>query len=151
MPIRYPIAFRGTARPSGCSAWRLKVPKIERLTHPKPYIVPKTPCSSETFCLFLPYLLKPKPYIVPKTRCFAETFCLFQPYLLKSKPYIVPKTRCSSETFCLFLPYLFKSKPSFFVELGGFVHQRETSARFCHQRNLQAFFVTFCLFAFWRN
>lgn len=35
MPIRYPIAFRGTARPSGCSAWRLKVPKIEHLTHPK--------------------------------------------------------------------------------------------------------------------
>ena len=27
MPIRYPIAFRGTARPSVCSAWRLKVPK----------------------------------------------------------------------------------------------------------------------------
>lgn len=101
MPIRYPIAFRGTARPSFCSAWRLKVPKIERLTHPKPYIV--------------------------------------------------PKTRCSSETFCLFQPYLFKSKPSFFVELGEVVHQRETSARFCHQRNLQVFFVTFCFFAFWRN
>lgn len=98
MSIRYPIAFRGTARPSVCSAWRLKVPKNERLTHPKPYIV--------------------------------------------------PKTRCSSETFCLFLPYLFKSKPSFFVELGAVVHQRKTSARFCHQRNLQAFFVTFCLFAF---
>lgn len=76
MPIRYPLAFRGTARPSVCSAWRLKVPKIEHLTHPK---------------------------------------------------------------------------PSLFVELGAFVHQRETSARFCHQRNLQAFFVTFCLFAFWRN
>ena len=98
MPIRYPIAFRGTARPSVCSAWRLKVPKIEHLTHPKPYIV--------------------------------------------------PKTRCSSETFCLFQPYLFKSKPSFFVELGVVVHQRETSVRFRHQRNLQAFFVTFCLFAF---
>lgn len=28
MPIRYPIAFRGTARPSVCSAWRLKVPKL---------------------------------------------------------------------------------------------------------------------------
>lgn len=41
MPIRYPIAFRGTARPSVRSAWRLKVPKIERLTHPKPYIVSK--------------------------------------------------------------------------------------------------------------
>lgn len=98
MPIRYPIAFRGTARPSGCSAWRLKVPKIEHLTHPKPYIVPKTRCSSETFCLFQPYLLIPKP--------------------------------------------------SLFVELGAVVHQRETSVRFRHQRNLQAFFVTFCLFAF---
>ena len=38
-----------------------------------------------------------------------------------------------------------------FVELGAVVHQRETSVRFRHQRNLQAFFVTFCLFAFWRN
>ena len=61
------------------------------------------------------------------------------------------ETRCFSETFCLFQPYLFKPRPSLFVELGVFVHQRETSARFCHQRNLQAFFVTFCLFAFWRN
>ena len=41
MPIRYPIAFCGTARPSVCSAWRLKVPKIERLTHPKPDALPK--------------------------------------------------------------------------------------------------------------
>lgn len=49
MPIRYPIAFRGTARPSVCSAWRLKVPKIEHLTHPKTYIVPKTRCFAETF------------------------------------------------------------------------------------------------------
>ena len=58
------------------------------------------------------------------------------------------ETRCFSETFCLFQPYLLKPKPSFFVELGAVVHQRETSARFRHQRNLQAFFVTFCLFAF---
>ena len=91
MPIRYPIAFRGTARPSVCSAWRLKVPKIEHLTHPKPYIVPKPSCSSETFCLFQPYLFKSEPYIVPKTRCSSETFCLFQPYLFKPKPYIVSK------------------------------------------------------------
>ena len=28
MPIRYPTAFRGTARPSVCSAWRLKVSKL---------------------------------------------------------------------------------------------------------------------------
>lgn len=54
MPIRYPIAFRGKARPSVCSAWRLKVPKIERLTHPKPYIVPKLgafPKPLACFCL----------------------------------------------------------------------------------------------------
>lgn len=46
IPIRYPIAFRGTARPSGCSAWRLKVPKIERLTHPKPFDCFSLICSS---------------------------------------------------------------------------------------------------------
>ena len=58
------------------------------------------------------------------------------------------ETRCFSKTFCLFQPYLLIPKPSFFVELGAVVHQRETSVRFRHQRNLQAFFVTFCLFAF---
>lgn len=52
MPIRYPIAFRGTARPSVCSAWRLKVPKIERLTHPKPYIVPKLGAFPKPFACF---------------------------------------------------------------------------------------------------
>ena len=52
MPIRYPIAFRGTARPSVCSAWRLKVPKIERLTHPKPYIVPKLGVFQKPFTCF---------------------------------------------------------------------------------------------------
>lgn len=52
MPIRYPIAFRGTARPSVCSAWRLKVPKIEHLTHPKPYIVPKLGAFPKPFARF---------------------------------------------------------------------------------------------------
>ena len=52
MPIRYPLAFRGTARPSVCSAWRLKVPKIERLTHPKPYIVPKPDALPKPFAYF---------------------------------------------------------------------------------------------------
>ena len=169
MPIRYPIAFRGTARPSVCSAWRLKEPKIEHLTHPKPYIVPKPfvyfslicssrnpiSCRNSVLCRNLLFVFalfaQAETLCRAETRYFAETFCLFQPYLLKPKPYIVPKTRSSSETFCLFLPYLFKSKPLFFVELGAFAHQRETSARFRHQRNLQAFFVTFCLFAFWRN
>ena len=125
MPIRYPLAFRGTARPSVCSAWRLKVPKIEHLTHPKPYIVSKLGAFPKPFACF-------SLFVQAETLYHAET-------------------RCFSETFCLFLPYLFKPRPSLFVELGAFVHQRETSARFCHQRNLQAFFVTFCLFAFWRN
>ena len=101
MPIRYPIAFRGKARPS---AWRLKVPKIERLTHPKPYIVPKP--------LFVSAL-------------FAQAETLYR-----------AETRCFSETFCLFHPYLLKPKPSLFVELGAVVHQRKTSVRFRHQRNL---------------
>ena len=92
------------------------MPKIEHLTHPKPYIVPK-------------------PLFVSALFVQAET--LYR-----------AETRCFAETFCLFLPYLFKSKPSFFVELGAVVHQRETSVRFRHQRNLQAFFVTFCFFAF---
>lgn len=52
MPIRYPLAFRGTARPSVCSAWRLKVPKIEHLTHPKPYIVPKLGVLPKPFACF---------------------------------------------------------------------------------------------------
>ena len=52
MPIRYPLAFRSTARPSVCSAWRLKVPKIEHLTHPKPYIVPKLGAFPKIFACF---------------------------------------------------------------------------------------------------
>ena len=143
MPIRYPIAFRGTARPSICSSWRLKVPKIEHLTHPKPYIVPKPFAYFSLICSFRNPISCRKLGTLPK-----PFVCLFQPYLLKAKPYIVPKTRCFAETFCLFQPYLFKSKPSFLVELGAVVHQRGTSARFRHQRNLQAFFVTFCHFAF---
>ena len=52
MPIRYPIVFRGTARPSVCSAWRLKVPKIEHLTHPKPYVEPKLGVLTKPFVCF---------------------------------------------------------------------------------------------------
>lgn len=122
MPIRYPIAFRGTARPSGCSAWRLKVPKIEHLTHPKPYIVPKPDAL-------------PKPFA-----CFS--------LICSSRNLMSCRNSVLCRNLLLVSPYLFNPKPSFFVELGAVVHQRETSARFCHQRNLQAFFVTFCLFAF---
>lgn len=43
MPIRYPIAFRGTARPSVCSAWRLKVPKLGAM--PKPFAYFSLICS----------------------------------------------------------------------------------------------------------
>ena len=43
MPIRYPIAFRGTARPSVCSAWRLKVPILGAF--PKPFAYFSLICS----------------------------------------------------------------------------------------------------------
>ena len=52
MPIRNPLAFRGTARPSVCSAWRLKVPKIEHLTRPKPYVEPKLGVLTKPFVCF---------------------------------------------------------------------------------------------------
>lgn len=136
MPIRYPIAFRGKARPSVCSVWRLKVPILGAF--PKLFVCFSLICSSRNPMSCRNSVLCRNLLIV--SALFAQAETLYR-----------AETRCFSETFCLFLPYLLKSKPSFFVELGAVVHQRETSARFCHQRNLQAFFVTFCLFAFWRN
>lgn len=144
MPIRYPIAFRGTARPSICSSWRLKVPKIEHLTHPKPYIVPKPFAYFSLICSF-------RNPISCRNSVLCRNLLFVSALFAQGETLYSAETRCFAETFCLFLPYLFKSNPSFFVELGAVVHQRETSARFRHQRNLQAFFVTFCLFAFWRN
>ena len=136
MPIRYPIAFRGTARPSVCSAWRLKVPKLGAF--PKLFACFSLICSSRN-------------PMSCRNSVLCRNLLLISALFAQGETLYRAETRCFSETFCLFQPYLFKPKPSFFVELGGFVHQRETSARFCHQRNLQAFFVTFCLFAFWRN
>lgn len=120
MPIRYPIAFRGTARPSVCSAWWLKVPKIERLTHPKPYIVPKSfdcfslicssrnlmSCRNSVLCRNLlivsALFAQAETLYRAETRCFAETFCLFQPYLFKPKPYIVSKLGALPKPFAYF-------------------------------------------------
>ena len=150
MPIRYPIAFRGTARPSVCSAWRLKVPKIERLTHPKPYIVSKLGAFPKPFACFSLICSSRNPILCRNPILFRNPL-LVSALFVQAETLCRAETRCFSETFCLFQPYLPNPKPSLFVELGAFVHQRETSARFCHQRNLQAFFVTFCLFAFWRN
>lgn len=147
MPIRYLIAFRGTARPSVCSAWRLKVPKIERLTHPKPYVVPKLGAFPKPFACFSFICSSRNPMSCRKLVLF-RNLLLVSILFAQSETLCRVETLCFSETFCLFLPYLFKSKPSLFVELGAFAQQRETSARFCHQRNLQTFFVTFCLFAF---
>ena len=141
MPIRYPIAFRGTARPSVCSAWRLKVPKIERLTHPKPYIVPKPFACFSLIC-------SSRNPISCRNSVLCRNLLLVSVLFAQAETLYRAETRCFAETFCLFQPYFLKPKPSLFVELGVVVHQRETSARFCHQRNLQAFFVTFCLFAF---
>ena len=147
MPIRYPIAFRGTARPLVCSAWRLKVPKIEHLTHPKPYIVPKPDALPKPFACFSLICSSRNPISCRNSVLF-RNLLLVSALFAQVETLYRAETRCFSETFCLFLPYLLKPKPSFFVELGAVVHQRETSARFRHQRNLQAFFVTFCLFAF---
>ena len=134
MPIRYPIAFRGTARPSVCSAWRLKVPKLGAL--PKPFAYFSLICSRRN------------PISCRKLGVLPKPFDCFSLICSRRNPISCRKLGALPKPFCLFQPYLFKSKPSFFVELGAVVHQRETSARFCHQRNLQAFFVTFCLFAF---
>ena len=147
MPIRYPIAFRGTARPSVCSAWRLKVPKKERLAHPKPNIVPKLGAFPKPFDCFSLICSSRNP-ISCRNSVLCRNLLFVSALFVQAETLYRVETRCFAETFCLFLPYLFKSKPLFFVELGAVVHQRETSARFCHQRNLQAFFVTFCLFAF---
>jgi len=136
MPIRYPLAFRGTARPSVCSAWRLKVPKLGAF--PKLFACFSLICSSRN-------------PMSCRNSVLCRNLLLISALFAHSETLYRAETRCSSETFCLFQPYLFKSKPLFFVELGAVVHQRETSVRFRHQRNLQAFFVTFCLFAFWRN
>ena len=141
MPIRYPIAFRGTARPSVCSAWRLKVPIIEHLTHPKPYIVPK---PFDCFSL----ICSSRNPISCRNSVLCRNLLFVSALFAQAETLYRAETRCFSETFCLFQPYLLKPKPSFFVELGAVVRQRETSVRFRHQRNLQAFFVTFCLFAF---
>lgn len=84
MPIRYPIAFRSTARPSVCSAWRLKVPKIEHLTHPKPNIVSK------------PDTL-PKPYVVPKLGAFPKPFACFS----LISPIRNPRFSWNSERLCI--------------------------------------------------
>ena len=126
MPIRYPIAFRGTARPSVCSAWRLKVPKIEHLTHPKPYIVPKSfdcfslicssrnlmSCRNSVLCRNL--LIVSALFAQGETLYRAENSVFFRNLLLVSVLFVQvetlyrAETRCFSETFCLFMPYLFK-------------------------------------------
>ena len=86
MPIRYPIAFRGTARPSVCSAWRLKVPKIERLTHPKPYIVPKLGAFPKPFACF-------SLFVQAETPISCRNSVLFRNLLLVSALFV------SAETF----------------------------------------------------
>lgn len=144
MPIRYPIAFRGTARPSVCSAWRLKVPKIERLTHPKPYIVPKP------FAYFSLICSRRNPISCRKLGVLPKPFACFS-LICSSRNPISCRNSVFFRNLLLVYALFVQVETLVFVELGAFAHQRETSARFRHQRNLQAFFVTFCLFAFWRN
>lgn len=77
MPIRYPIAFRGTARPSVCSAWRLKVPKIERLTHPKPDVVPKLCALPKPFAYFNLICSRRNPISCRKLGVLPKPFACF--------------------------------------------------------------------------
>ena len=77
MPIRYPIAFRGKARPSVCSAWRLKVPKIERLTHLKPYIVPKLGVFPKPFACFCLICSRRNPISCRKPDALPKPFACF--------------------------------------------------------------------------
>lgn len=62
MPIRYPIVFRGTARPSVCSVWRLKVPILGAV--PKLFDCFSLICSSRNpmSCRKLGVLPKPFDY-----------------------------------------------------------------------------------------
>ena len=95
MPIRYQIAFRGTARPSVCSAWRHKVPKksVWRI---------RNPILCRNLLIVSVLFAQAETLYRAETRCFAETFCLFQPYLLKPKPYIVPKLGVFPKPFACF-------------------------------------------------
>lgn len=136
MPIRYPIAFRGTARPSVCSAWRLKVPKLGAF--PKLFACFSLICSRRNPISCRKLGVLPKPFA-----CFSLICSSRNPISCRNSVFF----RNLLLVYALFV----QVETLVFVELGAVVHQRETSARFCHQRNLQAFFVTFCLFAFWRN
>ena len=123
MPIRYPIAFSGTARPSVCSAWRLKVPKLGAF--PKLFACfslicsSRNPMSSRNSVLFRKFLLvsalfaHSETLCRAETRCFAETFCLFQPYLLKPKLYIVPKLGVFPKPFAYFSLFCSFRNPRF--------------------------------------
>ena len=93
--------------------WRLKVPKIERLTHPNPYIVPKTPCSSETFCLFLPYLFKPKPYVVPKLGAMPKPFDCFSLICSRRNPISCRKLGVLPKPFACFCLICSSRNPRF--------------------------------------
>ena len=110
----------------------------------------ETRCFSENFCLFQPYLLIPKPYVVPKLGAFPKPFACFS-LICSSRNPISCRNSVFFRNLLLVYALFVQVETLVFVELGAVVHQCETSARFRHQRNLQAFFVTFCLFAFWRN
>ena len=92
--------------------WRLKVPKIERLTHPKPYIVSKLGAFPKPFVCFSLFVQAETLYRA-ETRCFSETFCLFLPYLLKPKPYIVSKPYTFPKPFACFCLICSSQDPRF--------------------------------------
>ena len=106
MPIRYPIAFRGTARPSVCSLWRLKVSKIERLTHPKPYIVPKPDALPKPFACFSlicssrNLMSCRKPDALPKPFACFSLICSSRNLMSCRKPDALPKPFACFSLIC---------------------------------------------------
>lgn len=73
MPIRYPIAFRGTARPSVCSAWRLKVPKLGAF--PKPFACFCLICSRRNPISCRKLGVLPKPFACFCLICSSRNPC----------------------------------------------------------------------------
>ena len=73
MPIRYPIAFRGTARPSVCSAWRLKVPKLGAF--PKLFACFSLICSRRNPISCRKLGVLPKPFACFSLICSSRNPC----------------------------------------------------------------------------
>ena len=119
MPIRYPIAFRGKARPSVCSAWRLKVPKIEHLTHPKPYIVPKLGALPKPFDCFSLICSSRNPISCRKLGALPKPFACFSLICSSRNPISCRKLGVLPKPFACFCLICSSRNPRFSWNLDG--------------------------------